>query len=48
VIRGSSGNDRISARDRARDNVNCGSGRDRVTADRIDKVAANCERVSRR
>jgi len=28
--------------------VNCGTGRDAVTADRIDVVARNCERVSRR
>ncbi len=45
---GGSGGDRISARDRARDRIACGSGRDRVTADRRDRVARDCERVSRR
>ena len=46
VIAGS-GNDRISVRDGARDTVNCGTGRDRVTADRRDSISRNCERVSR-
>ena len=46
-ISGSSGSDRISARDGKRDRINCGSGRDRVVADRIDRVARNCERVKR-
>ncbi len=41
------GNDTISSRDRARDTVNCGAGRDRVAADRIDRVSRNCERVTR-
>lgn len=44
---GGSGADRISARDGIRDTINCGSGRDRVTADRRDRVSRNCERVSR-
>jgi hypothetical protein len=35
-------------RDGIRDRVNCGSGRDTVTADRKDKIARNCERVTRR
>ncbi len=47
-IDGGSGNDRILARDHQRDRINCGSGRDRVIADRIDRVAGNCERVTRR
>jgi Ca2+-binding RTX toxin-like protein len=46
-LQGDTGNDRISARDGARDSINCGSGRDTVTADRSDRVASNCERVSR-
>lgn len=37
---GGAGNDTIRARDRSRDGVSCGSGRDRVAKD--------CERVSRR
>lgn len=45
---GGSGSDRISARDGSRDRVDCGSGRDRVTADRLDRVSRNCERVARR
>ena len=48
TLNGGSGNDRISARDRQRDRISCGAGRDRVTADRIDRVARDCERVSRR
>jgi hypothetical protein len=47
-VSGGSGRDTISARDRTRDRINCGSGRDRVTADRIDRVSRNCERVRRR
>jgi Ca2+-binding RTX toxin-like protein len=47
-LQGDTGNDRISARDGARDSIACGSGRDTVTADRSDRVASNCERVSRR
>jgi dipeptidyl aminopeptidase/acylaminoacyl peptidase len=41
------GNDRIYARDRRRDTIDCGSGPDdSVVVDRIDVVAANCERVA--
>ncbi len=47
-ISAGTGADRISARDGTRDTVDCGSGRDRVTADRSDRVARNCERVTRR
>lgn len=47
-ISSGAGNDRISARDGRRDQINCGSGRDGVAADRSDRVARNCERVSRR
>jgi hypothetical protein len=41
------GNDRIRARDGRKDRISCGSGRDTVTADRID-VLTGCERVTRR
>ena len=48
-ISGGPGNDYVNARDRERDSVRCGDGRsDRVTADRADSVARDCERVSRR
>jgi uncharacterized repeat protein (TIGR01451 family) len=46
-INGGPGNDVINARDGARDSVTCGSGRDTVKADRADRVARDCERVSR-
>jgi len=47
-ISAGSGNDRIAVRgDGQRDTVRCGRGRDRVTADRQDRVARDCERVSR-
>jgi Ca2+-binding RTX toxin-like protein len=45
---GGSGNDSISARDNTRDRISCGSGRDRVVADRVDTVSRDCERVSRK
>lgn len=42
------GADRIQAAfDRSPDRVRCGSGRDIVTAERADRVAADCEVVSR-
>jgi Ca2+-binding RTX toxin-like protein len=44
---GNTGNDTIRARDGKADTVACGAGTDRVTADRTDKVAGDCERVSR-
>ena len=44
---GGAGNDTISARDGSRDVINCGAGRDRVTADRRDRLRG-CEGVSRR
>ncbi len=47
VLHGNTGNDTISARDGARDTIDCGTGRDSVTADRFDRVARNCERVRR-
>jgi Ca2+-binding RTX toxin-like protein len=48
TLDGGAGADLIAARDGVRDTVRCGSGRDTVTADKADAVAANCERVSRR
>jgi hypothetical protein len=39
--------DRIVSRDRFRDEVDCGDGYDTVIADRLDRVAADCERVHR-
>ena len=48
LLDGGPGNDTISARDRARDTIRCGRGRDTVTADRIDTIARDCERVTRR
>ncbi len=47
VLIGGSGNDTIFARDGEVDLVKCGPGRDRVVADRNDKVARDCESVSR-
>ena len=47
LLDGGSGNDVIYARNDRRDVVSCGSGRDRVVADRTDIARAGCERVSR-
>jgi Ca2+-binding RTX toxin-like protein len=44
---GGTGDDRIGARDGERDIVDCGPGRDRVTADSLDAVRGNCEVVLR-
>jgi hypothetical protein len=46
IANGQGGNDTISARDGARDTIDCGAGRDKVTADRTDSVK-NCEFVKR-
>ena len=46
-LEGGAGNDRIYAQDGVRDVVRCGSGRDRVSTDRIDSVAGDCELVTR-
>ena len=48
LLSGGGGDDRISARDRRVDRIRCGSGRDRVRADRFDVVALNCERIDNR
>jgi Ca2+-binding RTX toxin-like protein len=47
TLDGGPGNDRIFAVDGAVDTVRCGSGKDVVTADRVDKVARDCETVHR-
>lgn len=48
-IDGGAGNDLILAADGSRDTIVCAGGkRDRVVADRIDRVARSCERVRRR
>jgi uncharacterized repeat protein (TIGR01451 family) len=47
-IDGGAGNDTISARDKTVDTIRCGRGRDKVTADRKDKIARDCEVVRRR
>jgi hemolysin type calcium-binding protein/WD40 repeat protein len=46
-VSGGPGNDTISVRNHKRDIVNCGPGKDRVTADKIDKLRG-CERVKRK
>jgi hypothetical protein len=38
----------INVRDGQKDTVSCGAGNDRVIADKIDRVAKDCESVSRR
>ena len=47
ILSGGDGNDTISARDGIRDTVSCGRGRDVVVADRLDRVARDCETVRR-
>jgi hypothetical protein len=48
TLLGRTGNDTIEARDRTRDTIACGPGRDRVFADRADTIRNDCERVLRR
>ena len=45
---GGPGDDVLFARDGRTDHLDCGPGRDRVVADRLDRVSRSCERVSRR
>jgi hypothetical protein len=45
VLRGGPGNDTLIVRDRSRDAVRCGGGRDLVLADQRDAVARDCEIV---
>jgi hypothetical protein len=44
---GGNGNDLIESAGGSRDVISCGAGRDTVIADRLDRVAADCERVRR-
>jgi hypothetical protein len=46
-ITGGTGDDTIVSKDRYRDTVRCGPGRDRVVADYRDRVGRDCERVRR-
>ena len=46
IANGQGGDDTISARDGTRDTIDCGAGRDKVTADRSD-VVKSCEFVKR-
>lgn len=48
VLSGGPGNDTVHARDGRRDRVTCGTGDDRIAADREDRVARDCEHVTRR
>jgi Ca2+-binding RTX toxin-like protein len=41
------GRDRVQSRDRFVDLVSCGSGRDGVTADAVDSIKRDCEKVDR-
>ncbi|MCW2925970.1 MAG: hypothetical protein JWM98_3374 [Thermoleophilia bacterium] len=45
---GGTGNDVVNALDRQVDTIVCGTGIDRVIANKADKVAADCEHVTRR
>lgn len=48
-VEAGAGNDRVDVSgDTFSDKVRCGSGRDRVIADRRDRVARNCEKVTRK
>jgi Ca2+-binding RTX toxin-like protein len=48
VLKGGAGPDTISARDSTTDQIGCGSGKERkVTVDTKDKVASDCENVSK-
>jgi Tol biopolymer transport system component len=44
---GGPGNDALLARDGRADHLDCGPGRDRAVADRLDRVSRTCERVRR-
>ncbi len=48
ILKAGPGSDTVRARDGSRDTVDCGAGRDLVLADRVDRVARNCEQVRRR
>lgn len=44
---GGADNDTITSRDGLRETIRCGPGRDRITADRSDRLIG-CERITRR
>ena len=46
-IHGGAGNDRVNVVGGGRDTVRCGPGNDRVLADSHDRVAMDCEQISR-
>jgi Ca2+-binding RTX toxin-like protein len=48
TVYGGSGADRVFVRDGQPDQVYCAAGADTVTADRVDVVSRDCERVQRR
>lgn len=43
IVSGGPGNDRIFSRDGVRDRIYCGLGKDRVVADVLDRIQADCE-----
>jgi Ca2+-binding RTX toxin-like protein len=45
VLVGGSGDEVITAKDGAKDTIDCGTGNDRVTVDAIDVASTNCEQV---
>lgn len=46
--KGGAGDDAVNARNRKKETIDCGSGRnDRATVDRVDRVRG-CERVKRK
>lgn len=47
TLKGGSGNEVINTRDKTKDFIKCGAGQDKVAADRVDKVAGDCE-IARR
>ena len=47
IVWADAGADIVKARDGQKDTIHCGSGRDKVTADRIDLVYHDCETVAR-
>ncbi len=44
---GGSGNDIINAVNGRKETIDCGKGRDRVRADRTDRIRRGCERIIR-
>jgi hypothetical protein len=47
TVLGGDGNDEIHTRDDKSDVVSCGSGLDEVTADELDEIGSDCEKVDR-